>query len=335
MKSLSHEGLIARDVVGRAMEGRVPLHSADSLDVTIVVDNSIDMLAAGSERVNRVPMVPDWSEREQLIAEHGFSALLTLHDRGTTRQVLYDAGLGKGTLLHNLGVLGLSVKDLDAIVLSHGHADHHGGLVGIVEAIGKKNLPVVLHPDAWRVRQARFGGGVVGNLPPPDRKRLAAADVRFVEETGPSLLVGDSLLVTGQVERTTDFEKGFPVQSWLNHDGRWEPDPWTWDDQPAVVNVRGKGLVVVSGCSHAGLVNILRHARKATGVDHVAGVIGGLHLTGSVFEPVIAPTLAELASMRPDLIVPGHCTGWKATHRIAAQWPEAFVQPSVGTTVRF
>jgi 7,8-dihydropterin-6-yl-methyl-4-(beta-D-ribofuranosyl)aminobenzene 5'-phosphate synthase len=317
------------------MEGRVRLRAVDSLDVTILVDNSIDLLMAGSDRVKRAPMVPDWSEREQLIAEHGYSALLTIRERGTTRHVLYDAGLGKDTLLHNMGVLGLAVKDLDAIVLSHGHADHHGGLLGMVQALGKRNLPLVLHPDAWRVRQANFGGGVVGNLPPPDRARLEAADVQLLEEKGPSLLVGDGVLVTGQVERTTEFETGFPVQTWRNHDGRWEPDPWTWDDQPVVVHVKGKGLVVVSGCSHAGLINILRHARKVTGVDPIAGVIGGLHLTGKLFEPVIAPTLAELGQIRPELIVPGHCTGWRATHEIAREMPQAYVPTSVGTTVRF
>jgi 7,8-dihydropterin-6-yl-methyl-4-(beta-D-ribofuranosyl)aminobenzene 5'-phosphate synthase len=317
------------------MQGVVPLRPVDSLDVTILVDNSVDLLMSGSEQVKRAPIVPDWSERQQLVAEHGYSALLTVREGGATRQVLYDAGLGKDTLLHNMEVLGVSVKDLDAIVLSHGHADHHGGLLGLVQAVGKRNLPLVLHPDAWRVRQAKFGGGILGNLPPPDRKRLEAADVRLLEETGPSLLVGDGVLVAGQVERTTEFEKGFPFQSWLNHDGRWEPDPWTWDDQPVVANVKGKGLVVVSGCSHAGVINILRHAQKVAGVAHVAGVIGGLHLTGNAFEPVIAPTLAELVKIRPDTVVPGHCSGWKAAHRIATVLPEAFVQTSVGTTFRF
>ena len=318
-----------------AMERSVTLRPVDHLEVTILVDNSIDLLLASSNRVKRAPMVPDWSEREQLIAEHGYSALLTIRENGTSRRVLYDAGLGKDTLLHNMRVLGLSTKDLDSIVLSHGHADHHGGLLGMVQAVGKRNLPLVLHPDAWRVRQAKFGPGILGNLPPPDRKRLEAADVQFLEKKGPSLLVGDGVLVTGQVERTTEFEKGFPVQRWLNHDGRWEPDPWTWDDQPIVANVKGAGLVVVSGCSHAGIINILRHARKATGVDRIAGVIGGLHLTGNIFEPVIPPTLAELAKIHPEVIVPGHCTGWKAMHEIARLMPEAFVQTAVGTTVHF
>lgn len=317
------------------MEGRIQLRSVDSLDVTILVDNFVDVLMAGSDRVKRAPLAPNWSEREQLIAEHGYSALLTIREAGTTRNVLYDAGLGKDTLLHNIAALGLSVKDLDAIVLSHGHADHHGGLLGIVQAVGKGKMPIVLHPDAWRTRKLTFPNGFELSLPPPDCKALEAADVRLLQERGPSLLVGDGVLVSGQVERTTDFEKGLPSQTWLNHDGRWEPDPSTWDDQPVVMHVKGKGLVVVSGCSHAGAVNILRHAAKVTGVDHVHAFVGGFHLSGSQFEPSIPRTVEEFQQIRPDVVVPGHCTGWKAVHEIAHRMPEAYVQTSVGTSLRF
>lgn len=317
------------------MQGRIQLRPVDSLDVTILVDNFVDLLMAGSDRVERAPMASNWSEREQLIAEHGYSALLTIKENGTTRNVLYDAGLGKNTLLHNMGVLGLSVEDLDAIVLSHGHADHHGGLLGMVQAVGKRRMPLILHPDAWRVRKLTLPNGVELSLPPPDRKALEAADVRLLDERGPSLLVGDGVLVSGQVERTTDFETGLPPQSWLNHDGRWEPDPWTWDDQPVVVHVKGKGLVVVSGCSHAGAINILRHAAKLAGMDHVHAFAGGLHLSGSRFEPIIPRTVEELQKIRPDVVVPGHCTGWKAVHEIARRMPEAYVQTSVGTSLRF
>ncbi len=317
------------------MEGRIPLRAVDSLEVTILVDNSIDLLMAGSASVKRAPLARDWTQREQLVAEHGYSALLKVRENGTTRHVLYDAGLGKRTLMHNLAVLDLSLKDLDAVVLSHGHADHHGGLLGMIEAVGKRNLPLILHPDAWRVRKLVFPGGFEADLPPPDRRKLEAADVRIVEERGPSLAVGEGVLVSGQVERTTGFERGMPIQSWLNHDGRWEPDPATWDDQPAIVNVKGKGLVIVSGCSHAGIVNILRSARKLTGVDRIHGVMGGLHLTGGLFEPIIPPTMVELEGFKPDVIVPGHCTGWKAIHEIARRMPGSFVPTAVGTTVRF
>ena len=102
-----------------------------------------------------------------------------------------------------------------------------------------------------------------------------------------------------------------------------------------IVDVADKGLVVVSGCSHAGAVNVLRNAKRLTGRDRIAGFVGGFHLTGAVFEPIIEPSIAAFAALGVERIVPGHCTGWKATHRLAQALPDAFVQPSVGTLLRF
>ena len=146
------------------------------------------------------------------------------------------------------------------------------------------------------------------------------------------MLIGGHALVTGQIPRTTDYEKGSPNQvAWT--DGKWQPDPWIHDDQAIVLNVKGKGLVVLTGCGHAGVINTLRCARKLTGVDQVHAVIGGFHLTGPVFEPIIAPTVEALKDFAPKIIVPQHCTGWRATHMIARNFPEAFVPNSVGTTL--
>jgi 7,8-dihydropterin-6-yl-methyl-4-(beta-D-ribofuranosyl)aminobenzene 5'-phosphate synthase len=115
----------------------------------------------------------------------------------------------------------------------------------------------------------------------------------------------------------------------------WELDPMIWDDQNAIVNVKDKGLVIVSGCSHAGAVNVLRNAQRLTGVERVAGFIGGLHLTGGIFEPIIAPTVDAFAAAGIGCLLPAHCTGWKAVHQLARALPDAFVQPAVGTVVTF
>ena len=108
-----------------------------------------------------------------------------------------------------------------------------------------------------------------------------------------------------------------------------------WDDQNLIVSVRGKGLVVVSGCSHAGAVNVLRNAQRLTGEERVAGFIGGLHLTGGIFEPIIQPTVDAFAAAGIACLLPAHCTGWKAVHQLARALPDAFVQPAVGTVVTF
>ncbi len=305
------------------------------MDATIVVDNTIDILLASTSNVIRAPLTWDWSRRPQLVAEHGYSLLLRVHKKGSVKTILYDAGLSPDAVTHNLAVLGIQLTDLDAIVLSHGHADHHGGLFGVVHSLGKKNLPLVLHPDAWKNRKIRFPSGVEMHMPPPDRRALEKNDVQIIDSRAPSLLLSDQALVTGQVERVTDYEKGFPYQYEEMDNEQWEPDPWVWDDQGIVFNVNGKGLVVVSSCSHSGVVNVLRNAQRVTGVNKVHAFMGGMHLTGGIFEKIISQTIQDVAKVHPDIIIPGHCTGWKAMHLISREMPEAYVQGSAGTRIHF
>jgi 7,8-dihydropterin-6-yl-methyl-4-(beta-D-ribofuranosyl)aminobenzene 5'-phosphate synthase len=269
------------------MNERIALQPVDAADVTILVDNSLDMLLPSTAVAQR-PSVPwNWSQREQLIAEHGYALLLAVR-------------VGQG----------------------------------IFARVGRLQVPLVLHPDAWRERKAVYPSGKETHLPPPSREDMAREGVQVVEERGPSLLAGGTVLVTGQVERVTGFEKGFPPQQARTGAG-WEPDPWVWDDQAVVCLVKGKGLVVLSGCSHCGVVNVLRYAQKLTGIDEVHAVVGGLHLSGELFEPIIPRTIHELKAIGPDLVVPGHCTGWQAIHQLARILPAAYIPSSVGTRLHF
>jgi 7,8-dihydropterin-6-yl-methyl-4-(beta-D-ribofuranosyl)aminobenzene 5'-phosphate synthase len=182
----------------------------------------------------------------------------------------------------------------------------------------------------------QFPGGAELRLRPPSMADLEREGLEVVSERGPTLLLDDRILVSGQVERVTEFERGFPIHLARADDGDgWEPDPLILDDQNVIVDVAGKGLVIVSGCSHAGAVNVLRNAQRLTGRQAIAGFVGGFHLTGAIFEPVIEPTIREFAALGVGRMVPGHCTGWKAQHMLARAMPEAFVQPSVGTVLRF
>lgn len=312
----------------------VTLKPVDVIDVTILVDNSIDILLASTPTVQRPALLWDNFDREQLIAEHGYSLYLTVFRDGHAQSLLYDAGLARNTAIHNLDVLGIKANELRAVVLSHGHADHHGGLEGIYQRVGRPRLPLVLHPDAWHERKIIFPTGSEIRMPPPNRGDLDREGWDVVEERGPSLLLDDSILVTGQVERTTDFEKGFPLQFTYTNTG-WEPDTWIWDDQAMVCHLKDKGLVILSSCSHAGAINVIRHAQRMTRIEHIHAFVGGLHLTGGLFENIIGQTIGELSRIGPDIIVPGHCTGWKATHELARQLPNAYVQSSVGTRMHF
>ncbi len=223
----------------------VALQPVDVVDVTIVVDNFTDILLASTDIVRRAPLVWDWYRGDKLIAEHGFSLLLTVQRDSHTGTVLFDAGLGRETAMQNLDILGIRVGDLRAVVLSHGHLDHHGGLEGILRRVGRSRMPLLLHPDAWRDRKMVFPTGTEIHWPPPSRGDLEREGVEMLEERNPSLLLDGMVLVTGQVDRTTDFERGMPSQYARTYTG-WEPDAWTWDDQALVLNLKNKGLVVLS-----------------------------------------------------------------------------------------
>jgi 7,8-dihydropterin-6-yl-methyl-4-(beta-D-ribofuranosyl)aminobenzene 5'-phosphate synthase len=170
---------------------------------------------------------------------------------------------------------------------------------------------------------------------------MPTLDEEALKETGAvlhptveaSTLASDLVLVSGEVERVTDFERGFPWAE-AKMDGDWVVDPFH-DDQGVAVKVKDRGLVVIGGCSHAGIINTVRHVQKVAGTDTVHAVLGGFHLSGPIFEPIVGQTIQEMKKIGPAFVVPMHCTGWKAIHQFAREMPEQFVLNSVGTTYVF
>jgi 7,8-dihydropterin-6-yl-methyl-4-(beta-D-ribofuranosyl)aminobenzene 5'-phosphate synthase len=321
----------------------IPLVPVDEVTVTTLVDNVTDLLAVDTGPARR-PFIGDavrgpstlfeegWAY-EGLIAEHGFSALVTVTAGDARHQILFDAGLSPDALVTNMRRLGIDPGSIEAVVLSHGHSDHTTGLDGFIRAVGRTSLPVIIHPEFWNRRRLVIPGRDPVELPTTSRRALEGAGFTIVEERQPSFLLGGRVLITGEVDRTSGFEPGFPPQQALR-DGRWEPDPLVLDDQALILNVRDKGLVVLTGCGHAGIVNITRYARRLTGIDQVYAVMGGFHLGGPLFEPLIPRVCAELELLSPAVIVPAHCTGWSAQRALAERFPAAFIPNTVGTRFR-
>ncbi|MDG5483230.1 MBL fold metallo-hydrolase [Mycolicibacterium gadium] len=322
----------------------IALEPVDEITITTLVDNSYDALMGdvGPARRRGMGTVPAAAAPQfegglaspGLIAEHGFSALVSTRRDNRTHTVLFDTGISPDGMAINFERMGLDASAIEAVVLSHGHVDHDGGFPGLARLRGRSGLPLAVHPLVFSRRRFALPNAPAMELPTLSRSALEAEGFEVIERRQPSLLLDGSVLLTGEVDRTTEFERGLPNhEAW--RDGRWEPDPLLLDEQALVVHVRGKGLVVLTGCGHAGAVNIARHAMRLTGVDRLHALLGGFHLTGQVFEPIIEPTVDAFLELRPDTLVPAHCTGWKAQHRFAAALPDAFVPNAVGTAFTF
>jgi 7,8-dihydropterin-6-yl-methyl-4-(beta-D-ribofuranosyl)aminobenzene 5'-phosphate synthase len=320
---------------------RIPLEPVDSLTITTLVDNVFDVFMPDQGSAHRVSPADaghrlpsatmlDGSVPDQLIAEHGLSLLLTVTRGESTHRLLFDTGVSPDGMVANMDRLEIDPRDIEAIVCSHGHFDHTAGLDGLLRRVGRSNLPVLIHPDFWNRRRVRIAGRDPLEIPTTSRSALQGAGFTIVEERQPSFLFQNLVLVTGEVDRTTGYEPGFPVQdAWRND--HWEPDPLVLDDQAVIVNVRDRGLVVLTGCGHAGIVNISRYALALTGAARVYGLFGGFHLNGPLYEPLIERVCADLGALQPSLVVPAHCTGWRAQHALARAFGEAYIPDCVGT----
>ena len=286
----------------------IPLPAVNEVQITLIMDNSLDLLIPSSEVAERFIFSPRWLEKFSAhpnafdsplpYAEHGFSALIGVKQGSEQGMVLFDTGVSRKGILWNMDVLEIELADIQAIVLSHGHPDHAMGLQGFIDRLGSRNLPLVLHPDAFLDRKLVLPNGLELGIPAPKGEDYRRENIEVINSIGPSMLVDDMVLVSGEIARTTDFEKGFPIH-FAHRSGAWEPDPLIMDDQCAIINLGERGLVIITGCGHSGIINTIRNAQRITGIDQVHAVIGGFHLSGAAFEPIIPPTIAALQEIKP------------------------------------
>lgn len=329
------------------------LQEIESAKITILVDNITDRLLPSSSIVKRPPMISNQTISKSPIAEHGFSALLEIsyvYENATkTNKILFDTGVSKEGIVNNSDVLGINLKDIETIVLSHGHFDHISGLISTLGRL-KKSVEIIAHPEAFLRRWLVYPNGNKARMDFLDEEEInqAGGIIRKVDKI--SFLprnvnmqskkkinqANNRVMITGEIPRVTEFEKGFPLQyKEQDNEINLVPDPLVSDDQALIMNVKNKGLIILTGCGHAGIVNTIKFAKKVTGIKKIYCVIGGFHLSGQDYEDSIPLTIAELTRVDPQYIVPCHCTGWKATNKIIDTMPEKFIQSSVGSTFYF
>jgi 7,8-dihydropterin-6-yl-methyl-4-(beta-D-ribofuranosyl)aminobenzene 5'-phosphate synthase len=325
----------------------------DALDLLVVVDNESDTLSSVDKGVPQLPelgraaarvphgapldghdCVEPWGH--VCVGCHGFSTLVTGRRGSDERSVLFDVGPSADLWLENARRLGVRLASIEALCLSHWHADHSGGLPGVVAAIAQARLneglsaPVVdLHPDRPDQRGVISPSGTLALLSPePTFEALEGAGGRVMTHVE-AHAVADFFFVSGEIARVTSYEAGF-VGHHTVRDGHAVPDPLIRDERFLAARVRGLGVSVVSPCSHAGVVNAALGALSAFGGDQIDILLGGYHLAGEGMESRIEPTVHDLATrIKPRVVAPGHCTGWRAKAALAHAFAPGHYGPSV------
>ncbi len=312
----------------------------DSATVFVLVDNVSDGLSSVPDGVtNEMDNLMEAGAESfagdgLCFACFGISLVVTGQIEDRVRTVLFDGGPNGLAVEHNAPRLGIDMGVIEAVVLSHGHIDHAGGLPAAINLIaaanGGRRVPVHVNLEMFSHRGERLDTGDVFPLEDiPSVEVLERAGGQVEDDPEPRLLLGDMFYLSGEIPRTTSYEKGLPVQVRRNAaDTDWEPDPWVMDERYLAVNVRDKGIMVFTACSHAGLINVLRDARDTFAPTPLFGVMGGFHLAGKTFEAIIPETVRDLEAFDLKVIVPGHCTGWRAVHRMVNSFGESVVLPS-------
>lgn len=313
----------------------ISLNPLDRVEILTLQDNYIDIASGdNTDIIQRALPLKDGEIKNTILAEHGFSALITVSAGDRAKTLLFDFGLSEFGAAFNADALNVDLTAVEAMALSHGHMDHTGGFQQLVQKVDTQGVPLVVHPAAFRrPRYLKITEDFKVYFPAFTREMVQEAGIDLVESSDPYPLLDGDLLFLGEVPRETAFEKGMP-NAYYEQDGAEQFDAIE-DDTAVVMNLKGKGLVVLSGCAHAGIINTVNHARTVTGIDDIHAVMGGFHLTGRHFEPFIKPTAEALQAFDPDYVIPTHCTGRNAINYIEQEMPEQFLLNMAGTKLTF
>lgn len=261
------------------------------------------------------------------LAQHGISLLLEASNNGVSKRILMDVAQHPEPLLGNMRAMGINPAVIDAVVLSHCHYDHTRGISRILGEIGKAAIPVIAHPDIFRLHfvrepELRYIGIADGDR--PEDIRLAGGKLTPTREP---LVIRPGLITSGEVPRENDFES--PPAGLFTVAGDAAVADEMADDLSLIANIKDKGLVVITGCAHAGIVNICRQASRVSNGIPLWGIVGGLHLVNAP-EEIIQRTAQELSALGVKWINAGHCTGFNAQAEFRQVFGDGFAPLQTG-----
>ncbi len=303
----------------------------DKLTLWVLTDNYYDANRADIKNTKRYRSMPGKS----IHAEHGVSFFAETTVGGKTSTCMFDYGLDPVGVMNNIALLGIDIGKVNAFSLSHGHYDHYTSAVSILrqnQARIAGGTPFYVGEEAFARRYVLLPGAAepldLGQLKKED---IEALGIKVVEVKNLTEIVPGAYF-TGNITRVTPYEK-VPTNFQIKRGEKIEPDTFP-GEQGLFFKVKGKGLVVLSGCAHAGIVNTVRQAQKAAITDKVHAIMGGFHLINAKPE-LIQSTVADIKAMKPDMIVPAHCTGFEAIVAFSKEMPNEFVMNTAGTRYTF
>jgi 7,8-dihydropterin-6-yl-methyl-4-(beta-D-ribofuranosyl)aminobenzene 5'-phosphate synthase len=315
------------------------LKEIDGLDIFVLVDNISDPFTTSDTGIhwNEMQYRHELRKQETICGDdycracNGLSLFIRIKTPHKTYTMLLDTGPDRNLAVENAKRLQLNLNDVEAIVLSHGHFDHYGGTIQILNAIQKRNLPVYTHPELFLPRA--FGEkNLVYVSYTLTNEMVEKAGGTIIASAGPQLLFDDYALISGEVPRLTAYEKGMPDEHRLKNKD-WQCEPGVIDERCLLFNIKNKGLCVITGCGHTGIVNATTHAMNLLNTQQVYFVMGGFHLASPELFNRIDPTLQDLASINPNYIISGHCTGRRTQAKLSEKFGSRHIPYGVGAVL--